>query len=70
MHTSINLWQLIQFIKHEQHQHEQPTQSEIKHEQIKSNHSPQIQDEERQNTNLKQNLKVQMHLLPGVNTRI
>jgi len=31
MRTSIHLWQLIQFIKHERNQQEQPTQSEIKH---------------------------------------
>jgi len=31
MHASIHLRQLTQFIKHEQIQHEQPTQSVIKH---------------------------------------
>jgi len=31
MHTSIHLLQLIQVIKHERNQHEQPTQYEIKH---------------------------------------
>ena len=30
MHTSIQLWKLTQFIKHERNQHEQPTQYEIK----------------------------------------
>jgi len=31
MHTSIHLWQLFQFIKHERIQQEQPTEFEIKH---------------------------------------